>query len=147
MHIYIYCMCIYIYVYGYRIYIYINIYAYTYICEQACICDWTHSMSFFKRSCQGRPRPQPWMTAASPHAPSGSPWARDAFAPSCLRCQGRFGFPMLPGAWKIWKYPEIGTGDIWGYSCLERLYPPGLLFHISYIVFPVYVRYQFLLFR
>ena len=144
-------MCIYIYIYMYMdtvyIYIYINIYAYTYICEQVCICDWTHSMSFFKRSCQGRPRPQPWMTAASPHAPSGSPWARDAFAPSCLRCQGRFGFPMLPGAWKIWKYPEIGTGDIWGYSCLERLYPPGLLFHISYIVFPVYVRYQFLLFR
>ena len=91
-----------------------------------------HIICSLCQSCQGRPRPQPWTTAASPHGPSGSLWARDAFVPRCLRCQGRFGSPTLPGAWKS---PDIG-GTYWGY--LGMLLPnvtltPFLWVSISFV--------------
>lgn len=43
------------------------------------------------------PRRLPWTMAVSLPVLSASRWAEDAFARSCLLCQGRFGYPTLQG--------------------------------------------------
>lgn len=43
------------------------------------------------------PRRLPWTMAVSLPVLSASRWAEDAFARSCLLCQGKFGYPTLQG--------------------------------------------------
>lgn len=58
------------------------------------------------------PRRLPWTMAVSLPVLSASRWAEDAFARSCLLCQGRFGYPTLQGGRGVGmatRYEERGN--------------------------------------